>query len=168
MNTPNFEVVINYMSEDFTICLDSSICTESDILEALQELKKESFEAEGIETDEKSEFNETFEIIDWLEIPKFLQDLETFAEFIEVFEGSFHNIEIFEAANYLDIPFNDIDEAYSGEFDSDEDFAQNIADDLGYINKNVSWPYTCIDWEYAAKELMYDYAEHNNHYFRNI
>jgi antirestriction protein len=167
MNTEKFEVVINYMNEDFTICLDSSICTDSDILEALQELKKESFEQQSGE-DFEGDFEETFEITDWLEIPKFLQDLETFAEFIEVFEGSFHNIEIFEAANYLDIPFSDIDEAYNGEFDSDEDFAQNIADDLGYINKNVSWPYTCIDWEYAAKELMYDYAEHNNHYFRNI
>ena len=167
MNTEKFEVVINYMSEDFTICLDSSLCTESDILEALQELKKESFEQESGE-DFEGDFEETFEITDWLEIPKFLQDLETFTEFIEVFEGSFHNIEIFEAANYLDIPFSDIDEAYSGEFDSDEDFARNMADDLGCIDKNVSWPYTCIDWEQAASELMYDYAEHNNHYFRNI
>jgi antirestriction protein len=167
MNTEKFEVVINYMNEDFTICLDSSICTDSEILEALQELKKESFEEQSGE-DFEGDFEETFEITDWLEIPEFLQDLETFSEFIEVFESSSYNIEIFEAAKYLDIPFSDIDEAYSGEFDSDEDFAQNMADDLGYINKNVFWPYTCIDWEHAAKELMYDYAEHNKHYFRNI
>jgi antirestriction protein len=167
MNTPNFDVVINYMNEDFNICLDSSLCTESDILEALQELKKESFEEQSGE-DFEGDFEETFEITDWLEIPEFLQDLETFAEFIEVFEGSSYGIEIFEAANYLDIPFSDIDEAYSGEFDNDEDFARNMADDLGVIDKNPSWPYTCIDWEQAASELMYDYAEHNNHYFRSL
>ena len=61
-----------------------------------------------------------------------------------------------------------MEEAYQGEYRSDEDFARNMADDLGLLNKEMSWPYTCIDWEYAAKELMYDYFEIDGHYFRSL
>lgn len=60
-----------------------------------------------------------------------------------------------------------IQEAYAGEFGSDEDFARDMADQLGSVDKNASWPNNCIDWEYAARELMYDYAEENGYYFRN-
>lgn len=59
-------------------------------------------------------------------------------------------------------------EAYQGEWSSDEDFAQSMADDIGAINKDASWPNNCIDWEQAARELMYDYSEHEGYYFRNI
>lgn len=63
---------------------------------------------------------------------------------------------------------DDVAEAYQGEFGSDEEFAQEMADQLGLLDKNMSWPYNCIDWEYAAKELMYDYFEENGFYFRNL
>lgn len=59
-------------------------------------------------------------------------------------------------------------EAYQGEFKSDEDFAENMADELGLLNREMSWPYDCIDWEKAARELMYDYSEESGYYFRNL
>jgi len=62
----------------------------------------------------------------------------------------------------------DMKEAYQGEYRSDEDFAQQMADDLGAIDKNLSWPNNCIDWEWAARELMMDYYEINGHYFRSF
>ena len=62
----------------------------------------------------------------------------------------------------------DVAEAYQGEYTSDEDFAQNMAEELGQIDKSAKWPNSCIDWEFAAKELMYDYFEANNYYFRNL
>lgn len=67
-----------------------------------------------------------------------------------------------------DLDIDDFREAYYGEFESDEEFAQQLAEDIGAIDSDASWPNNCIDWEYAAKELMYDYWEHNNYYFRNI
>lgn len=76
--------------------------------------------------------------------------------------------EVIEAALECDIQPGDIEEAYSGEYGSDEDFAQEMADQLGYLNKDMSWPYTCIDWERAARDLMMDYCEHNGHYFRSL
>lgn len=38
-----------------------------------------------------------------------------------------------------------------------EDYARELADDIGGTKDDV-WPYTCIDWERAAKELAMDYT----------
>lgn len=62
----------------------------------------------------------------------------------------------------------DCQEAYSGEFKSDEDFAQDMAEQLGAIEADAKWPHNCIDWEYAARELMMDYSEQDGYYFRNL
>jgi len=167
MSKFNFDVEINYMGETFSINLDSSNCSNDDILSELQDLFKQHLEEQEIETDEQSEFSEDFSIENWGDVPKFLQDLETLQDFLEN-SSDYYGIEVYEAAAELDIPFSDVEEAYSGEFDSDEDFARNMAEETGAINNDLSWPYTCIDWEFAAKELMYDYCEANNHYFRNI
>ncbi len=72
------------------------------------------------------------------------------------------------AALYLSIEGDNIDEAYVGEYSSDENFARETADQLGATDKNAIWPNNCIDWEYAAKELMYDYCEQDGFYFRNL
>jgi hypothetical protein len=39
-----------------------------------------------------------------------------------------------------------------------EDYAQELAEDIGSIQKNPQWPYTCIDWAQAAKELQQYYS----------
>jgi antirestriction protein len=65
-----------------------------------------------------------------------------------------------------DIPH--FQESYSGKFDSDEEFAQDFADNIGAIDREAKWPQTCIDWEWAAKELMYDYSESNGYYFQQF
>jgi hypothetical protein len=39
-----------------------------------------------------------------------------------------------------------------------EDYARELADDIGAINRNAQWPLNCIDWEQAAKELAMDYS----------
>jgi len=63
---------------------------------------------------------------------------------------------------------DEAEEAYAGEYDSDADFAQTLADDLDAVPANAPWPLSCIDWEYAARELMYDYFETEGYYFRNL
>lgn len=39
-----------------------------------------------------------------------------------------------------------------------EDYARETAEDCGYIQRGVGWPYTCIDWARAAEELQQDYT----------
>jgi len=61
-----------------------------------------------------------------------------------------------------------MEEAYQGQYRSDADFAQELAEELGSIDRNVSWPHTCIDWERASRDLMMDYFEVDGHYFRSL
>lgn len=39
-----------------------------------------------------------------------------------------------------------------------EDYARELADDIGATDKKQSWPHNCIDWERAARELQMDYT----------
>jgi hypothetical protein len=43
--------------------------------------------------------------------------------------------------------------------DSDfEDYARQLAEDIGAVPSDGSWPVSCIDWERAADELRADYT----------
>jgi hypothetical protein len=37
-------------------------------------------------------------------------------------------------------------------------YAQELADEIGAINRAATWPNNCIDWERAARELQVDYT----------
>lgn len=82
-------------------------------------------------------------------------DYAAYLAYVELVGEEFATIEQFE-------------EAYAGEYTSDEDFAQDLAEDIGAIDDSAVWPNTCIDWKRAARELMYDYAEENGYYFRQL
>jgi len=38
------------------------------------------------------------------------------------------------------------------------EYAQELAEDLGYDFNKAQWPATCIDWEQAVRELRMDYS----------
>ena len=40
-----------------------------------------------------------------------------------------------------------------------EDYARELAEDIGAIGRSLEWPAYCIDWEWAARELKMDYSE---------
>ena len=113
------------------------------------------------------------------EDPEFMfQDFEGFpkdyygesgldAEIWEWLELDDDDRELWAAAQacFGEISFKNAQDAFQGQYDSDEEFAQEMADDCGMLDRDLSWPYTCIDWEWAARELMYDYSSHDGHYF---
>lgn len=39
-----------------------------------------------------------------------------------------------------------------------KEYAMELADDIGAINKDAKWPCNCIDWDQAARELRMDYS----------
>jgi antirestriction protein len=102
-------------------------------------------------------------------------NFENLYNYFERAEDCAFEVEIIEAfaslGNYnvedTDQFFDALEESYSGTFDSDEDFAEDMAEQIGFEQSNV-WPHNCIDWERAARDLMYDYSESNGHYFRSI
>lgn len=109
------------------------------------------------------------EITDYDSLPDSARNtLEDVFEFAKAFAECEQDIEVVEAAVELGIDPDNIDEAYQGEWKSDEDFARSIAEDTGAVNNDANWPYTCIDWEWAAREIMMDYSEANGHYFRDL
>jgi len=75
--------------------------------------------------------------------------------------------DIIQAAIDLDIEPENIEDAFSGQYDDDESFAIETAEACGFEEPSV-WPYNCINWEQAARDLMYDYSEWDGFYFRNF
>lgn len=107
---------------------------------------------------------------------------DTDSDYFGMIEESSINPEIFEILNLSEDAqemfaayrainsegtIKEAEDAFSGRYDSDEDFAQDMAEQIGALDRNASWPQTCIDWEWAARELMYDYSSHNGFYFCN-
>lgn len=143
-------------------------CTDLEGLKDMAELEIETsedfdVESDGIETDKIS-----IEITDFDEVPdKWANDKDVW-EFAEAFAECEQEIEVVDAALECGVNPSDIDESYQGSYKDNEDFAMKTAESLGAIDKNASWPMNCIDWEFAAKELMYDYSEHNGYYFRSF
>jgi len=61
----------------------------------------------------------------------------------------------------------DLEESYSGHYDSDEDFTQELLEDTGGLPKDLP-AYIYIDWESTARDIMMDYTEEDGYYFRNL
>ena len=122
--------------------------------------------------------SETAELVGFLEKCGLLgetPDLEAIIEALEALEGISYDLAVYNAyasnCGY-DSDVSDLiskcDESYAGEFNSDSDFAEDMAEQVGAIDKTATWPQTCIDWDHAARELMYDYFESDGYYFRNL
>lgn len=75
--------------------------------------------------------------------------------------------DVIKAALECDVQPSDIEEAYQGKYNSDEDFAQQTCEDLGEVPKDFP-AYIHIDWEWTAREIMMDYSTANGHYFRSL
>lgn len=62
-------------------------------------------------------------------------------------------------------------DAYNGCWPSFRDYAENLAEEIGAVNPDATWPNNCIDWERAARELAMDYTTHGGthgvHVFRD-
>jgi antirestriction protein len=58
-------------------------------------------------------------------------------------------------------------EAFAGEFQNDEDFAYQLAEDVGDLPRDLP-SYIVIDWEATARNIMFDYFESDGLYFRNL
>ncbi|KKL86611.1 hypothetical protein LCGC14_1942930, partial [marine sediment metagenome] len=39
-----------------------------------------------------------------------------------------------------------------------KEYAQELADDIGAIDSDLTWPNNCIDWDQATRELQMDYS----------
>lgn len=73
-------------------------------------------------------------------------DAEAVADFI-----SFNGYEIIEGIKKAS-------DKYYGTFDSEEDFAESIVDEFGYLNNLPGWISCHIDWKGIVRDLSFDYC----------
>ena len=61
---------------------------------------------------------------------------EDLYDYANAIDSTSYDKDVVDAAIDCEISIDDIDEAYNGSFNSDEDFTQNLLDDLEYIPKD--------------------------------
>lgn len=85
------------------------------------------------------------------------------AELIEAIETDGYPVEAFAAwqSNYgpseiesYDDVSSDFADAYCGEYDSEEHYAQELAEELDLTPHEHQWPASYIDWERATRDLF--------------
>lgn len=125
-----------------------------DLLETIKSIKEESA---------KYEKELALELAEKTEDEKLLKKMEEYGISEDNLEACRAYLEAMEAED-----LSNFEESYCGQFDSDEDFAHTMAEDTADMPKDSHWPMYCIDWEWAARELMNDYSEQDGFYFRNL
>jgi len=117
-----------------------------------------------------SEITNTQDIIDSRDIQERIDELESLMENEDIDEEEkeeLHKLQEFKDAadaSEWDYGVTFIHEGYF------EEYARELAEDIGAISRNEQWPANCIDWEQAADELKIDYTsaefDGETYYFR--
>ena len=124
-------------------------------------------------------FGDEFDVMDHQLIPKSCADAKTFYENAEQL-AELHNtgelVLINMLADNIDTGgYMDLDDLiryhqdnYAGEHDSAKEFGEDYAEQTGDLDAVPEHMRNYIDWEYYAKELLYDYWETAGHYWRSV
>jgi antirestriction protein len=86
-----------------------------------------------------------------------------FYDLLEVVNDSNLSYEIYLAAVDDGFDFNDLEDYYMGEFESDIDFTESMNCDY----EPTTFVTYYIDWERCARDYMMDFFEIEGHYFSN-
>ena len=96
------------------------------------------------------------------------EDFDHIKEYTEMCDK--HSVEAVDDYLELHDDLDNFEEAYCGEWDSEEDFARHIVEECYDLERTMGNLAQYFDYEAFARELfMYDYSMGaNNHVFRNI
>lgn len=86
-------------------------------------------------------------------------NLEDVAEFVAVVEANDYLEDAAEVVGVfveLGHSATDFEDYFHGVWDSERDYAQQYAKDIGAVPESYTWPTSCIDWEQATWELFMD------------
>jgi len=147
----------------------SNYSSYDELLEAMQELHHDEEDPEFMLQDyECSQFfikqkliSESYLSANIYEIAEQINNSDYDFEVIEAYAEcmSYYHEDVIDLLESLS-------DSYYGEYNSDEDFAQEILEQDGSIPENLP-SYIYIDWEATARDLMYSYMTSNGYYFRN-
>ena len=88
-------------------------------------------------------------------------------EIVEVNDWDIKAVESYISLGIGDDSLENFEEAYQGEWPSDENFVRDLLESTGEIPKDFP-NYIHIDWESTTRDIMMDYSEANGYYFRNL
>jgi antirestriction protein len=172
MKNREIEVTFNYVYNGETNEIEFTLTgseSESDVKEAIILIIQDKVKTEGLEEREVTEEDVILTDVTCSEnIHEKYLNIEKIFDYAEIYSECEQDFNVVNAAIGCGIDGSNIDEAYSGSYKSDEDFAEDTAEQLGLIDRNAAWPQNCIDWEQAARSLMCDYSESNGNYFRRF
>lgn len=78
--------------------------------------------------------------------------------------GLYHGLNVED----LEVWKEEAESTFYGKFESDEEFAQNMHDEVNDTRYAKGWPYDHIDWMMAAYDLMFDYIEEGGYYYGSV
>lgn len=139
----------------------------SDLNERLQELldlKANLEEAEKARSEAQSELDNCSDDSQREELEKNLEDATTEFERLESDFGEPERDELKKLEDFRDEVGSkgDLITENHGPFvreDCFAEYAEELAEDIGAIDRQTGWPLNCIDWDKAADELRSDYSE---------
>tara|TARA_B100000614_G_C14511891_1_gene478913 strand:- start:1001 stop:1390 length:390 start_codon:yes stop_codon:yes gene_type:complete len=110
------------------------------------------------------------DVVDETEAKEFIETHgeQAFIDHYETVVGLFDHYEIEAIDAFIEtFSIEDIDhfqDAYYGEYESGAEFAEQFANDIGYINRDLpSW--IEIDWQESWENLSYDFLWENGYIF---
>lgn len=96
-------------------------------------------------------------------------DLDELAKVAQAIEEHGKAFAVYAEDVGVSFALENFEEAYQGEYRSEADFAMQLAEDIGALDDNTTWPHSCIDWDQAARELfMGDYSYQSGYVFRTL
>ena len=110
------------------------------------------------------------DVVDETEAKEFIETHgeKAFIDYYESYVALFDHYQIDAIEAFIEcFSINDIDhfqDAYYGEYESGAEFAEQFANDVGYIHRDLpSW--IEIDWQESWENLSYDFIEENGYIF---
>lgn len=108
---------------------------------------------------------------DWENIPdRYISEYgldPEFWDYLELINSTHLDQEVIEAGIYLDLPLDEIEESYQGEFNNSTDLAYEYIESTGMLNDVPNSISMYFDYESFGRDLATDYSEYNGHYFSN-
>lgn len=92
-------------------------------------------------------------------------NIEVVYEYIDFLKSTYLSIEAVEAGIELDIPLDNLEDAYYGQFDSDIDLAHEYIESTGLLQSVPETIANYFDFEAFGRDLAFDFIESNGFYF---
>lgn len=117
----------------------------------------------------KDETNPEFMFQDFENFPKSLYsesgNLDAIYDYINFIDSTYLSVEVVNAGLSLNIPLDELEDSYYGQFDSDTELAHDYIESTGLLQGVPDSIAKYFDYEAFGRDLAMDCCEYNGFYF---